>query len=61
MIWNHIFRYTQLNDQAVLFLTILFGINQQNYIVPSIGKYHKQFDLNSHLFTHCLTIKQFYF
>ena len=37
-IWivNTFCRYTQLKDQAVLFLTIQFSISQQSYMVPSI-------------------------
>ena len=33
-------RYTQLNDQTVLFLTNQFSISQQSWMVPSIAMYH---------------------
>ena len=44
-IWfaNSFCRYTQLNDQTVLFLMIQFYISQQSQMVPSIAMHHQQF------------------
>ena len=39
MICKHIFSYTQLNDQTVLFLTIQFRKIQKGYVVASIAMY----------------------
>ena len=33
-------RYTMLNDQTVLFLTIQFSLSQQSKMVTSISIYH---------------------
>ena len=40
MVCRHIFRYTPLNIQTVLFLTIQFSISQQSQMVPSIAMKH---------------------